>query len=351
MASYIIEKKKLIGEYKEVFEKAETYGILLGVNGQVQEEMLLNLIDILYTAQQEGKPVVKIIGNDVEQFCKDYFQEQRGIREYIQGIPSGVYRVSLVILFFGILEFIYWEEEISGSIWQATMDISGFLLGGVIGVLISILALWVLQPILFKLRRVNATVISFVIVAFSIAGIVAGTILCEEESVPVPLIPIVVGGGIYAIIYKGYQLYQRYRKTGTIKKPQKDGTFREIYRETQKTETPRYLRKRFEKINRRRRKRGKTEVTRAEFTKRIQKEYKISIRAVAVLYAAVWAGSTISDALQGQLWPDTVIFAGSLAFLYLGFYQLFKPNYIMRLLKQCEKEGKDIIELAERAEE
>lgn len=347
MASYITEKDKLTGEYKEIFAKVETYAILLGVENQIQEDMLMNLEDILYTAQLEEKPAAQIIGNDVEQFCKDYFQEQRGILGAIRGIPGWLYRVSVVVLIFGILEIVFCAGESAVQIWTATMDISGFLVGLLAGGITSCIALWVISPLLFRLKKVNATVIAFLVLIIDFSLIVVGVMEFGEETLSVPMLPVVSVSAVFVIVFKSYQMYQRYQKTGTIKKPKKNGTLREIYRDTQRAEIPKQLKKRLEKINKRRKKRGRPEMSREDFTRKVQKEYKFLGIAVLVLYVGVWAGSTISDAMQGQWWPDTVVLAGMLAVCY----RLFSPKYMLKLLKQCEKQNADVIEMAERMAE
>ena len=42
MESYLIEKQKLKNEYREIFEKVETYAAVRCVEGEIREEMLMN---------------------------------------------------------------------------------------------------------------------------------------------------------------------------------------------------------------------------------------------------------------------------------------------------------------------
>lgn len=74
MASYLIEKDKLKGEYNKVFDRVEGYTIIRDIDEDTKEEMLMNLVDMLYSAQLDEKPVEKIVGKDIDQFCKEYFQ-------------------------------------------------------------------------------------------------------------------------------------------------------------------------------------------------------------------------------------------------------------------------------------
>lgn len=347
MASYVVEMDKLTGEYKRIFAKAETYALLLGVENQVQEDMLMNLIDILYTAQEEGKPAEQIIGNDVEQFCKDYFCEQRGILGVIRGIPGWLYRLSIAILVFGMLEIFLCVGETDIEIWNVNMDISGFLVGLLIGGITSCIAFWVLSPLLFRLKRVNATVIAFLILIFDLLLVIVSVGEFGEETLSVPMFPVILVSAVFVIAFKGYHIYQRYQKTGTIRKPKKDGTLREIYRTTMARETPKQLQKRLEKINKRCRKKGKPELTRADFTEKLQMEYKILTIVIFVIYIGIWAGSTVLDAMQGQWWPDTLVLAAILVICY----RAFRPKYMLNMLKRCKEESIDVIEMAERMAE
>lgn len=62
-------ENELTGKYREVFEKAELYGVIKNIDSKVQDEMMMNLFDILLSAQKDGKPVEKIIGTDIEALC------------------------------------------------------------------------------------------------------------------------------------------------------------------------------------------------------------------------------------------------------------------------------------------
>ena len=62
METYIEEKRKLKNEYREIFEKVETYAAVRCVEGETREEMLMNLVDMLCMAQEEGKPAEKNCG-------------------------------------------------------------------------------------------------------------------------------------------------------------------------------------------------------------------------------------------------------------------------------------------------
>ena len=60
----------LNGEYKEAFTKIDMYGSMGNVDMDIYEDRIMNLYDMFVEAQEEGKPVEKIIGKDIEGFCK-----------------------------------------------------------------------------------------------------------------------------------------------------------------------------------------------------------------------------------------------------------------------------------------
>ena len=89
--NYEAMRSKLRGEYSDVLERAEIYGIAKNINSEVQDEMMMNLFDILLSSQEDNKPVEKIVGNDMEKFLEDYY-EGYTIGERLKMIPKELFR-------------------------------------------------------------------------------------------------------------------------------------------------------------------------------------------------------------------------------------------------------------------
>lgn len=70
--SYLLYTQKLEGEYKESFEKIDMYVGARQIRDHIKEEMMSNLLDIFLSAQEEGVPVQKITGKNIEAFCKEF---------------------------------------------------------------------------------------------------------------------------------------------------------------------------------------------------------------------------------------------------------------------------------------
>ena len=90
-------KEDLEGAYKDAYERVELYALTTNMGEAVKDEMLMNLLDSLLNAQKKGKPVEKIVGKDIEQFCKDYFQEY-GIKERLKESVKSNYNFEIYII-------------------------------------------------------------------------------------------------------------------------------------------------------------------------------------------------------------------------------------------------------------
>lgn len=72
---------KLKGDYRKVFEKADMYATVAGGEVETQDEKMMNLFDLLMQAQYEEKPIDKIVGSDIEEFCMNYFSQEEENKE------------------------------------------------------------------------------------------------------------------------------------------------------------------------------------------------------------------------------------------------------------------------------
>lgn len=360
MASYMIEKEKLEGEYKEVFERVEAYAMLRGVDSETQEDRLMNLVDLLLTAQVEQKPVEKIVGKNIKHFCKDYFGDYSALEHVVLDFPNWLYTMSWILFIFCVLEAVFPENEENFHIISATIEIQGYLFGIVTGIILSLILGSVGQVILFHLKKVNVTVISVIVIFVGVSAVIGGCIWMGDRTISVPLLPTMIISGGYVAVYKGIQLALRYRKYGTFKKPVKDGSvkeiFKESYQESMQKDLPKELKKRFLKMNGKRRKRGKPELTPEEYMELLHKENKKVLfqnKILLVMYILIW-GFFVGLIATDSTVEDTLLFAVILGFIFFPLYLLLshcaKKLAAGRkyLLEQCEEEGITVIELAER---
>lgn len=106
MASYVNYKGKLKGEFSEIFDKVELYATIHMIEADELEEGMMNLLDTFCQAQEEGKEVSSIIGEDLDQFCKDYFEHPNFIKNNIREFPNMMGRLLLLMCAFSLLELV-----------------------------------------------------------------------------------------------------------------------------------------------------------------------------------------------------------------------------------------------------
>ncbi len=331
MASYIVEKDRLSGEYADVFSRVESYAMLENINADKQEEMLSNLVDSLYTAQTENKPAARIVGADVEKFCKEYFQEQIGWKGRLREIPALFYRLAWVVLVISLLELFF--SESSDGFLARRADVSYVFFGIILGAVFICITIFIARVLLFKWKRVHSTLQSVLLLVVDFVIIFVGTMFLPiEDYLSIPLAPAVIIAAVYVIVYKAVQFTCRYRKTGSVRNPLKDSSVSSVYRDTLDMEMQKGFAKNFQKKNEKLRKKGKEELTRVQFCHNMRKAYRRANLALKISYPVIWiavaAYVAISNYIEGvELW-DTVLFAVieavALLLLYLVFHYSHK---------------------------
>ncbi len=73
--SYTKYKKNLVPEYSEAFGKVEDYVQSNIIDSLRQDEILNDVIDIFLSAQNDGRSVEQVTGNDITKFCTDLCSE------------------------------------------------------------------------------------------------------------------------------------------------------------------------------------------------------------------------------------------------------------------------------------
>src|SRR3712207_5530174 len=102
--SFFTLSEQLKEPYKGVFDRVYLYANVQEIPEEESDDAMLNLYDVLFTAQAENKPAEEIIGDDIEAFCQSYF-EQRKLHRFITSIPKRLYDLALWI--FGVELFFF----------------------------------------------------------------------------------------------------------------------------------------------------------------------------------------------------------------------------------------------------
>ena len=63
-ADYVLIQDRLKGEYKDAFQKVQMYSTSNLIGEDTESELMMELLDHMLMAQEEGKPVSTIVDSD-----------------------------------------------------------------------------------------------------------------------------------------------------------------------------------------------------------------------------------------------------------------------------------------------
>lgn len=358
--------EKLKGDYKTVFEKADMYSVV-GADGdsEIVDDKMMNLYDLLIEAQHEDKPIEKIVGDDIEEFCKNYFEpDEESKRPRYVSFFMGLYD-SLKILTIITAIFLIFPEE-GGTPFSTQENISPFVLGWIVGLILSLITKVILKPLIFVSKKIKPVVFYFAIIVMFVAGVVGVIIVSDYIPFEVPLIYVFAISLGYTVIYLIVRSIIRFKKHGTIRKAPKEileekkaekkakKEFNdEVSSESTYDTVAKAMAKRYEKLNR------KKGLTFSEFAEKIRKERKqydkFSI-GFLILFTIFVGGMIISEFINSGA-IDGIIFGIILIAIEIPLYRFFKKSSDesnicqTSIIDECEKREIDIIEYAKQLDE
>lgn len=352
---YIWLTDKLKGEYKEAFDKAEIYAQMRNIDEDTMGDMLMELLDIFLTAQEEGRPVEKVIGSDLEKFCASYFSGYT-LKSYLKSIPKTLYRCMWWVLALEMIFVLFRISEEDFSIFHSTEDISGYVCGFFVGALIIFLCNTLIRPFMFRWKWLTSNRFSAFALILLLGMIITSGILLDGYELKIPIFLSLFVPGIYVLIYIIVRSVWRYRKYGSIRK-QKISIERKGMKGIKKQleeELPDTLTKLYHKKNKKLEKKGKEPMTPEEYmqwlraqNKRTRKQDKIGIAIVLLFVLAL----IIYNAIVST-WIDTLLFAAALFVVEIPAMLLFRlgdwnTRLREKLIEECERRGITVLEYAE----
>ncbi len=368
--SYHAYEDKLNDEYAEAFSVIESYSFTKRVDEKLADEWLMELMDNMLTAQEAGKPVESIVGNDIDRFCREFYNRYSG-SDIVIGIARKVYGLSAIIFFFSLIDGLLADE--GESFFLGGTDIMPYLCGMLAGFILSEMILVVFIPLLRKRKisyktydklKVWAT-IGYMVLVGVLCGILADRVELNVDR----LVLIVISGG-YCIIYNVIRAAINYRRYGTIREPKVEQvTMRDMVNANMETEFPKTLLKQYEKKNERLINKGKGELSDEDFMTGLSKKYSYKRQIITVVL------STLGGALIGVLIAACVLgasktgaepmfesFGDMIVFVLLilcvctiisfMIIKLVKPscNMFARIKEKCDEKGWTLAEYVESME-
>lgn len=363
--NYSVLTDNLKGEYKKAFEQVELYGTLQGIGEEIMNDKMVNLYDMLLTAQQEERPVEKIIGKSTEVFCKDYFEDY-DIKEWIQEVPYRIYRLAVVVFILEFMEVFLWGEQT--DLLHATSDMVPWICGVAGALLLDIVANIILKPMMFKTKKIPPMAYYFLIILLFFVMLVFDVmVIMKRNSITMPALPMLIISGVYIAGFLGYRKIQ----TGSFKK--KTNLETEYIKSLQQTASitdtsdfdqafVKQLAKKYEKMNKKRIKQKKAILSQQEFAEQMKQEQK-KWSMESLPYKCLWAAMTLTCA--GFCWlgvAEAGVFLSIAAscvtivvevLIYLGFRKIERDGNKKRskILQECFEQNITIIEYAKRIED
>lgn len=343
---------QLRGEYREVFEKTEVYGVFSEVDTDIQDDRMMNLFDLLMTAQSEGKPVEKIVGPDMEKFCKEYYRSYDR-RERMRRFLVDLYRLMRMLFILELVD-LFCQDEMT-DLFHAQSDILPYLGGIGLSLILTMVADLFVRPMIFRLH-IKPMVYYFGFLLLWVAAIALCVWLTDGMILEIPLFPILLVSGIYVMVYLVVRSVWRYRRYGSIRRPRSEAE--EFERSAERASIRQLMLdtmlKRYKKKNQRLQKKGKKGLTPGEYTEQVRTEHKKlqhSWKWGILIFAAIIVPAVVSVAVSSTLW-DTVLFTLVLLVIEGGIYWFTfkierKNNQIRKdILDVCDSEGISVVEYA-----
>lgn len=368
---YRIIAMKLEGEYEKVFEEVEAYTIVKNYAGEGNDELMMDLLDMLLTAQEEGKEPEKIIGSDVKKFCEEYFSVydikadriDRSIRMLVWWAWLGVI-YCVLDLFDEKMKFVGWTPGMKTD-WTVMVCCIGAAF------LVSIVLEWILLAVYHYKNLQFNKLLSGIIVIVSILSAVLGIVIAEKCNVQV-LLPyeFALIGSIVVILFGSvYKRMKNYAKYGSFRKPkEKEERVKLLYFDdaVDGVSTPyekeliQSFSELYDKKNAKRQKKNQPAMTAEEFMEFLEKEnakMKRDSKLIPMIWGMICIVTTAVMALAGGFRNvlDACIFFAILAGAMMVIYYLIFGKFIygkilsdrIRLLAKCRKHDKTILDYRE----
>lgn len=360
--NYIYHVDCLKGRYLEIFSQVELYAEVHGIGEDAMNDGLMNLLDMLSEAQKKEELPEKIVGENLESFCENYFSNY-GVKNRMVEFLNKLYSVMWFVFILEMLELIAASGEKGFRLLKHNTDILPYFFGpAILGCMVYILNT-IFKKMQFRKKISEKTYKGCILITTLLfSGIVF--LLCswenspfyyKNEIVPIPTFACVLVSGVYILIYKAVQMAKRYKDNQSFRKPKEMGGFYDTLIESMKKDIAKDFVKKFEKKNEKRVKKGQEKMTREAYIeeiKRMPEKNKQNHKRGGVVLTIFLIGVVIQVAVTST-WYDTLFFSGILAVIEFPILRyIVKENTADKALKElisdCEKQNIDVLEYGER---
>lgn len=287
---YVLFEDKLKGEYKQVFKQVEMYSTSHLIGRDTDSELLMELLDLLLEAQEANIPVTKIVGDNVETFCGNFFSEYKTSNRFLDMLKI-IYQMAWIVFVFGLLDlFLFWGEEENSTLGNT--QIGAVMVGFGCGMVVNGIVYFLLRPLVYKYKKMKLKTFHGMVTALTVSMVVVSFVLAGYFPVPVPGWIALGITGLYIGIYMIVRMVHNYKKYGCLKEPRQENiSFQKEIKESVKKGMPEEWLKQLQKKNERRRKKGQEPLTEQEYLQKLDKEY--DYKRMQLMNALIFGGCAL----------------------------------------------------------
>ena len=340
--SYLFYKDKLQGEYKNAFEQVEMYVNSESIDELTREDRLGSLLDMLLSAQEAGRPVEKVVGRNIEEFCK-MFCSDMGIKNKIWHAMDILKTIAIIELICAVLDLfaVDWSKT---DFWSmiSTANASGYVFGFAACALIGYFTNFIVRFFMFKTQKLNMNLLKCIVDFMTGVSFAAAFVLLSSDKLnffTCPLWAVMLVCAIYLVLYFILN-HKRLRE-----KKQPKIKFFDMVSEQSRVDYDSIMEKRYNTLNKRNLKKGKNALSMREFLDKEEKNCDKSDKMGWLFY-----GTPAVLVLAFLIDKDFDSTFDMLIFIALTFALEFAiMHFFFKITKQATKEKRAWI-YAKRAE-
>ncbi len=207
--SYVFYKDRLSGSYLSVFEQIEMYVLTQSFDEAAREERLSELLDIFLTAKEDGRPVEKIVGNDIPQFCRTFCSDF-GAKNRILSVVDFIRLDAILLLIFSVADIVFFlldhGEGATTEIWSSYsgINIFGLIIGIVASSIITAVTGAVIRTSMFRMKNISMGALKAArAVAAVMTFLIFFSVMQATETVPfhIPSFIVIAVTALYLVVY------------------------------------------------------------------------------------------------------------------------------------------------------
>lgn len=334
--SYILLEDKLNKEYKEVFERIDIYGNTHFIDSDVQSGKMMELLDSMLEAQNDGQSVSVIVGNDIDKFCKEFYSDYT-VENRIREVPERLFKLAAFLLIIELIDFIIGLTDGEGILRNT--DLSPYFIGIAGGIIVDTIVFLLIRPLIDRFKKIKPFFWNLCMALMVIIMVMFLIFIPTDDKFTMnikSIVPIAVTAA-YILIYLIFRIIINYRKYGTFKirtkkKEKEEISFRDAIYEGMnlENELPKGWLKDYKKKNDKAVKKGKTPVNEAQYLENISK--KCDVKRVTKQNTCIFVGMTII--LISGMWiagqfesvSDGLIYSGLMCVIEGGLLRFFNKS-------------------------